>query len=170
MQSSDILQATFFSDCLDFSDDDGCGKRKCKPKAERAALRGDWFGRSLARLAGKDIVCVDPDNGLVVPSALGKPKENKYVLPEELASYYAQGSTIVYYQHKARYKDGHYTKQLNALLRREDLSGASGLVLKFEKVSQRYYMFVIQPQHREMVEKSVKNMLSTPWGDHFRQL
>ena len=170
MQSSDILQATFFSDCLDFSDDDGCGKRKCKPKAERAALRGDWFGRSLARLAGKDIVCVDPDNGLVVPSALGKPKENKYVLPEEHASYYAQGSTIVYYQHKARYKDGHYTKQQNALLRREDLSGASGLVLKFEKVSQRYYMFVIQPQHREMVEKSVKNMLSTPWGDHFRQL
>ena len=170
MQSPDILQATFFSDCLDFSDGDGCGKRKCKPKAERAALRGDWFGRSLTRLAGKDIVCVDPDNGLVVPSALGRPKENKYVLPEELASYYAQGSTVVYYQHKARRKDPFYTDQLKALLRREDLPGASGLALKFEKVSQRYYMFIVQPRHREMVEKSVRDMLSTSWGDHFRQL
>ncbi len=170
MENDDILQATFFSDCLDFSDDDVSGKRKCKPKAERTALRGDWFRRSLARLAGKDIVCVDPDNGLVVSSALGRPKENKYVLPEELARYYAQGSTIVYYQHKARRKDPFYTDQLKALLRREDLPGASGIALKFEKVSQRYYMFIVQPRHREMVEKSVKNMLSTPWGDHFRQL
>ena len=55
-------------------------------------------------------------------------------------------------------------------MRREDLSDASGIALKFEKVSQRYYMFVIQPRHREMVEKSVENMLSTSWGDHFRQL
>ena len=170
MEKDDILQATFFSDCLDFSYGDGGGKRKCKPKAERAAIRGDWFGRSLARLAGKDIVCVDPDNGLVVPSAKGRPKENKYVLPEELARYYAQGSTVVYYQHKARRKDPFYTDQLKALLRREDLPGASGLALKFEKVSQRYYMFVIQPRHREMVEKSVENILSTSWGDHFRQL
>ena len=119
---------------------------------------------------GNDIVCVDPDNGLVVPSAKGRPKENKYVLPEELARYYAQGSTVVNYQHKARRKDPFYTDQLKALLRREDLPGASGLALKFEKVSQRYYMFIVQPRHREMGEKSVINMLSTPWGDHFRQL
>lgn len=170
MENDAILQATFFSNCLDFSNGDGCGRRKCKPKAKRAALRGDWFGRSLARLAGKDIVCVDPDNGLVVPSALGKPKENKYVLPEEVASYYAQESTIIYYQHKARYKDEHYTKQLKALLRREDLPSASGLALKFEKVSQRYYMFVIQPRHRDLIEKTVDEMLSGEWGMHFRLL
>ena len=170
MECDDILQATFFSDCLDFSDGDGCVKRKCKPKAKRTALRGDWFGRSLARLAGKDIVCMDPDNGLVVPSALGKPKENKYILPEELASYYAQGSTVVYYQHKARYKDEHYTKQLKALLRREDLPSASGLALRFERVSQRYYMFVIQPRHRDLIERTLDEMLSGAWGDHFRLL
>ena len=161
MENDGILQATFFSDCLDFR-----GMRKAK----RIERRAEWFAKSLDVMAGKDIVCVDPDNGLVVPSAKGRPKENKYVLPEELARYYAQGSTVVYYQHKARYKDEHYTKQLKVLLRREDLSGASGLALKFEKVSQRYYMFIIQPRHREMVEKSVQDMLSTSWGDHFRQL
>ena len=161
MENDGILQATFFSDCLDFR-----GMRKAK----RIERRAEWFAKSLDVMAGKDIVCVDPDNGLVVPSAKGRPKENKYVLPEELARYYAQGSTVVYYQHKARRKDPFYTDQLKALLRREDLPGASGLALKFEKVSQRYYMFIVQPRHREMVEKSVKDMLSTSWGEHFRQL
>lgn len=161
MENDSILQATFFSDCLGF---------KGKKKPERIACRAEWFSKSIDTMAGNDIVCVDPDNGLVVASAVGKPKENKYVLPEELASYYAQGSTVVYYQHKARRKDPFYTDQLGELLRREDLRGASGLALKFEKVSQRYYMFIIQPRHREAVEKAVEDMLSTAWGDHFRLL
>lgn len=170
MESDDILRATFFSDCLDFSSNDERGKRTCKPKVERAAFRATWFAKSLEAMAGKDIVCVDPDNGLVVPSATGRPKENKYALPSELASYYAQGSTVIYYQHKARYKDAHYTKQLDELLRIGNFPGASGLALKFEKVSQRYYMFLIQPKHEEAVKKAVNDMLSTAWGDHFRLL
>ena len=161
MENDDILRATFFSDCLDF---------RGKKKAERLECRTEWFAKSLDVMAGNDIVCVDPDNGLVVPSAKGTSKENKYVLPEELADYYAQGSTVVYYQHKARRKDPFYTKQLSELLRTEDLPGASSLALKFEKVSQRYYMFIIQPKHREMVEKTVSDMLSTAWGEHFCQL
>ena len=161
MENDVILHATFFSDCLDFS-----GKKKAK----RIERRSEWFADSLVAMAGKDIVFVDPDNGLVVPSAKGKPKENKYVLPEELVNYYSQGSTVVYYQHKARRKDPFYTGQLEELLRREDLPGASGLALKFEKVSQRYYMFIIQPDHGEAVEKAVKDMLSTAWGSHFRLL
>lgn len=161
MENDGILQATFFSDCLDF---------RGKKKAERIERRGEWFAKSLRVLAGEDVVCVDPDNGLVVPSAMGGPKENKYVLPEELAGYYAQGSTVVYYQHKARCKDERYAGQLEELLEREDLPGASGLALKFERVSQRYYMFLIQPRHKDAVEKAVKDMLSTDWGDHFRLL
>lgn len=158
MENDNILQAAFFSECLDF---------KGKKKSERISQREDWFAKSLVAMAGNDIVCVDPDNGLVVPSAIGKPKENKYVLPEELASYYAQSSTVIFYQHKARRKDSFYANQLRELLRREDLPGASGLALKFEKVSQRYYMFIIQPKHKEEVEQVVKDMLSTAWGKHF---
>lgn len=44
------------------------------------------------------------------------------------------------------------------------------MVLKFEKVSQRYYMFLIQPKHKTTLEKAVKGMLATAWGDYFRQL
>ena len=161
MESDAILKAAFFSDCLDF---------RGMKKAERIERRREWFAKSLGVLAGKDIVCVDPDNGLVVQSALGGPKENKYVLPEEIARYYAQGSTVVYYQHKARCKDERYIEQLEQLLRREDLPDASSLALKFEKVSQRYYLFVIQPEHKEAVERAVKDMLATAWGDYFQLL
>lgn len=158
MENDDILQATFFSDCLDF-----VGRRK----GERAACRAEWFQKSLAVMAGQDVVCVDPDNGLVVPSAMGGPKENKYVLPEELAGYYAQGSTVIYYQHKARRKDSFYTQQLDELVRREDFAGAIGLALKFKTTSQRYYLFIVQPRHKEAVDKAVRDLLSTDWGEHF---
>lgn len=47
---------------------------------------------------------------------------------------------------------------------------ASGLALKFEKVSQRYYLLIIQPKYLDTVEKSIRDMLTTPWGDHFRLL
>ena len=81
MENERVLEAAFFSECIDFSAGARGERRRCLPRAERDALRGEWFGRSLAMLARVDVVCVDPDNGLVVPSAKGKPKENKYVLP-----------------------------------------------------------------------------------------
>ena len=161
MENDDILQATFFSECLDFAG---------KDKPERIARRAEWFTRSLDVMAESDVVCVDPDSGLVVPSAAGGPRENKYVLPSELASYYSQGSTVVYYQHKARRKDPFYTRQLKEVLRRDDLPGATGMALKFEKVSQRYYMLIVQPQHKEAIDKVVRDMLSTAWAKHFRLL
>ena len=161
MENDGILQATFFSDCLDF--------RKMK-KAKRIERRTEWFAKSLDVMAGKDIVCVDPDNGLVVPSALGRPKENKYVLPEELVAYYAQGSTVVYYQHKARKKDPVYADQFRKLVCGEGFPGAKGLMLKFVKVSQRYYLFIMQPQHQEAIEKAIADMLHGAWGNHFRKL
>ena len=100
MENDGILRATFFSECFDFTG---------MSKPDRSARRTEWFARSLDAMAGNDIVCVDPDNGLVVASAVGGPKENKYVLPEELVGYYVQGSTVVYYQHKARRKGPFYT-------------------------------------------------------------
>lgn len=158
MERDEILEATFFSERLDF------GGMK---KSERLACRTSWFARSLETLAGNDVICADPDNGLVVPSAAGGPRENKYILPSEVAAYYASGSSVIYYQHKARRKDPVYVEQLCHLLREPGLAGATGLVLKFKTTSQRYYMFAIQPRHREFVERAVDEMLSTGWGEHF---
>jgi len=161
LENDRILKAAYFSKRLDFT-----GTKKL----ERNEFRTVWFYESLAKLAGKDIVCVDPDNGLIVPSAVGRPKENKYVLRSELASYYAQGSSVIYYQHKARRKDEFYIRQHNELVRSKDFPNSEKLGLKFLTTSQRYYLFIIQPRHVATIETAINEMLSTAWGNHFHML
>ena len=161
LENDRILKATYFSKRLDFT-----GKKKL----ERNEFRTVWYHESLARLAGKDIVCVDPDNGLIVPSAAGRPKENKYVLHNELAGYYAQGSSVIYYQHKARRKDEFYIRQHNELVCSKDYPGAERLGLKFLTTSQRYYFFIIQPRHVATIKAAINEMLSSAWGNHFHML
>ena len=158
LQNDRILQAVFYDKTLDFA-----GKKK----AERIWIREEWHRQALDQLSELDVVFVDPDNGLVVPSAEGRPKENKYVMPDELLDYYRKGSSVIYYQHKARRQDQFYADQHEKLIKSPGLEGASGLGLKFKKTSQRYYFFILQPRHREMIEKITKEMVSSAWGDHF---
>ena len=110
LETPDILDAVFYNEPLDF--------RKVSFR-ERAGIRADWHRRALAALDGCETVFVDPDNGLMVPSARRSKKANKYVLPEELFDYYQQGASVIYYQHKARRRDGFYIDQHNKLLQDE---------------------------------------------------
>lgn len=159
LEKESILRADFYSERLDFSR---------KTKSERESIRKKWHESALAALSDKDIVCVDPDNGLIVPSAKNKPKENKYVLQKELEDYYANNSSVIYYQHKARKPDEFYIKQHDELLHIYSFPDAKGLALKFLPTSQRYYFFILQPQHQAKVEKAIDEMLGTAWGKFFR--
>lgn len=158
LEKENILQACFYSERLDFT---------AKTKAERESIRKAWHNKALTALAGNEIVCLDPDNGLIVPSAVGKPKENKYVLYDELVDYYAQQASVIYYQHKARKPDDFYLRQHKGLICSQAFPDAKGLALKFKTTSQRYYFFIIHPQHQAVIETAIKNMLSTAWNKHF---
>ena len=87
---------------------------------------------ALEQLKGCNLIFVDPDNGLIVPSADGTRKSNKYVLPFELADYYRSGSSVIYYQHKARRPDSFYVTQHNQLLHSGAFPDAIGIGLKFK--------------------------------------
>ena len=161
LENGNILQAAFFSKPLAFQG---------KPRPEREQVRKRWHGEALTCLADADIVFVDPDNGLMVPSAAGTPKANKYVLVQELADYYAQGASVVYYQHKARKRDVFYIEQHQRLLECDDFGGATGFGLKFLPTSQRYYFFILQHRHRPIVQNCVENMSGNAWKDFFYRL
>lgn len=161
LERPDILDAVFFNERLDFSD---VHFRK------RDGVRTDWHSWALAALNGCDIVFVDPDNGLMAPSARRSKKANKYVLPEELFDYYQRGASVVYYQHKARRQDCFYTDQHNQLLQDERIQGAEGLGLKFTRTSLRYYWFLMRPEHAETVRQCVASLLDGPWGNCFKLL
>lgn len=154
-----ILDAVFYSKPLDF--------RKVSFR-EREEKRADWHRQALSALNGCELVFVDPDNGLMVPSARRSKKANKYVLLEELFDYYQQGASVIYYQHKARRQDSFYTGQHNKLLQDERIQGAEGLGLKFIRTSLRYYWFLLRPEHAENVRRCVASMLAGPWGNCFK--
>ena len=155
MEKPEILEAKFFSEILDFP-----------ISSTIREVRRDWHSRALQEMKGKDIVCLDPDNGLIVPYATGTRRENKYVLREELQDYYQLGSSVIYYQHKARRKDEYYREQISSQMR--DFQDAAGLMLKFRTTSQRYYMFILQPQHKDIVKETICTMLEKGWKNHFR--
>ena len=158
LERPDILQATFYSKALDFTD---------AGKSERQTLRLEWHSRALQQLQNCDIVFVDPDNGLMVPSADGTPKSNKFVLPFELAEYYRAGASVIYYQHKARRPDEFYIAQNKQLIAFGAFPNAETLGLKFKTTSQRYYFCLMQPQHEAIVTHCLGRMLKTPWKNHF---
>ena len=160
LEHPDLIRAVYWSEMLDF---------KGKTKQERDIIRTQWYEGAFHKLSHLDIVCVDPDNGLIVPSAKDKPKSNKYVLPEELERYYKEGSSVIYYQHKARKTDDYYLDQHNKLLNSGKFPGASGLCLKFQKMSLRYYFFIVQPRHRQIIETCIDEM-ETRWNGLFERL
>ena len=158
LERDSILPALYFSDVLDFHGES---------KAERARHRAAWHTAALNKLRSASVVFVDPDNGLMVPSAAGTQKANKFVEITELADYYAQGASVIYYQHKARRRDDFYVDQQKHLLNNDAFADATGLALKFLTTSQRYYFFIMQPEHKAELTASVHQMLSTPWEKHF---
>ena len=161
LEQSGILTAAYFDRLLDSSSGD---------KVVRQAVRMDWHRQALQALHGCDIVFVDPDNGLMVPSADGTAKSNKFVLPYELAEYYHAGASIIYYQHKARRPDEFYIDQHLRMVSSGAFPGAESLGLKFTKTSLRYYFFAIRPEHAKVVATCVKQMMQSPWQYCFEQI
>ena len=161
LEQSGILAATYFGRLLDSSSGD---------KIARQAVRMDWHRQASQALHGCDIVLADPDNGLMVPSADGTTKSNKFVLPYELAEYYHAGASIIYYQHKARRPDEFYIDQHQLLVSSGAFPGATSLGLKFTKTSLRYYFCAIRPEHTKAFTSCVRQMMQSPWQYCFEQI
>ena len=158
LEREDLLKARFFSIPLIFHK---------KSKSERTAIREAWHTKSLQSLYGLDVVFVDPDNGLIVSSAEGTARENKYVKPDELIDYFNQGSSVIYYQHKVRRPDSFYTEQYRKLIDRAGADKSADIGLKFIRTSQRYYFFIVHPHHKAAISTGVDRMLSSAWSNHF---
>lgn len=158
IEQSGLLNAAYFGEPLDNAG---------LPEPRRSAFRQEWHERALSALAGIELVFLDPDTGLMVPSSERQPRANKYVEPQEIADYYAQGSSVVYYQHKARLSDSFYAEQHRALLESGMFPGAAGLGVKFTTTSLRYYFFALRPEHEALVAAQVQSMLARPWRRYF---
>lgn len=152
-----IIDADYYSEVLDYS-----GMNPSQREKRRAA----WHRAALEKLYNSGIVFLDPDNGIMVPSAEKTRRSNKFIELHELRDYYDQGKSIIYYQHKARKKDEVYRNSFCILLR-DQFPDASGLALKFKTTSLRYYFLILQPAHAGIIRDCVQNEFLPRWWEHF---
>ncbi|MGX8698955.1 MAG: hypothetical protein ACSW8F_03380 [bacterium] len=124
--------------------------------------RTDWHQDAMEALSGAALIFADPDNGLTTRMKAGQKGSEKYILPEEIETYYRENQDIVYYQHRPR-KNGEdwlrYKQQIKAHLPEAEL-----LALSFHRYISRAYIFVLHPEKVEEYQRLLKAFLATPWG------
>lgn len=142
-----------------------------KPGSDKNFIRSIWYRNSLETLSEADIIFCDPDNGLIVKSVSQKSnKSDKYILPDELVSYYQAGKSIVFYNHRCREQEQVYLQRFQTLKQKNGLLSAEWKGLKFVRGTIRDYIFILQAQHLAAVDIAINNMMKTNWHKHFSEL
>lgn len=142
-----------------------------KPGSDKNFKRDVWYNGSLNKLHDSDLIFCDPDNGLIVKSvSLTSSKSDKYITPDELITYYLEGKSIVFYNHRCREKEPIYLQRFAALKQSSQLSDSRWTGLKFVRGTIRDYIFILQPHHFDTVALAIENMLQTEWNKHFSML
>ncbi|MDR7855742.1 hypothetical protein [Tissierella sp.] len=142
-----------------------------KPGNDKNFDRLEWFRSSLEELSESDIIFCDPDNGLIVKSVSQKSvNSDKYILHDELVSYYQVGKSIIFYNHRCREKENVYLQRFQPLMQRSELMGAEWRGLKYVRGTIRDYIFILQDKHTAAVDIVIKNMMKTNWNKHFSVL
>jgi hypothetical protein len=125
-------------------------------------MRQAWLEKSLTKLNQTDIIFLDPDNGVNLDiSKKGKINSIKYVFPDEIEAYYMLGKSIIIYNHRDRRPHEEYEKKI--LINRKYVALKSDVkVLRFKRISVRDYIFVIQAQHRDLVDRTIAYLTKPP--------
>lgn len=138
-------------------------------QAARADHRAAWLRRGLETIGDAELVCVDPDNGLEIPScSLLANKGPKFIGYDELRTIAGQRRSVVVYQHVDRSGPlaDQIAKRRGALVARLGLADPP-LAVVFRRASARVYFVVAQPQHADVLGARVRELCGGPWARHF---
>ena len=130
--------------------------------------RDDWHQHALRKLSCSDLVFLDPDNGMIVPSAgKDKQKQSKYVLDEEIKDYLSQGQSVLVYQHRPHVKESLYIDEMihRFLAQKWGIQRSDIQVITFPRYSVRDYFAISgNANHREKIRKAYESMMNGIWG------
>jgi hypothetical protein len=135
----------------------------------REAFRIDWFRRAQAAVSEADIVFLDPDNGIEVPSVPKcAPKAGKYAFWDEIEGIWARGHSLLIYHHLNRTmtadRQTHViAKKLAELLRHPPLV----LPQLFRRGSCRHFWLIGQPVHASALRSGISAFHCSGWREHF---
>ncbi len=132
--------------------------------------RLNWFQDSLEHLAESEIVFLDPDNNILANDVgvnYGA-EGSKYAFPGEIATYYQSGHSLIVYNHANRQNEEDYFRRFNFVMEESVFKNAVTMVMKYNRQQVRYYLFVLQPHHSEVIGRCLTDMLDGPWGNRWR--
>ena len=136
----------------------------------RAARRREWLQGALDLTSRRDVVFVDPDNGLQVKSASRTARKGpKYAFFDELCSYQQRDQSLVIYQHIGR--NGKAKDQIRRRLDQiEECLGQPATALWYRRGTSRVFFIVPTDRHRETLRRRSEQFLQTLWSRHFKQI
>lgn len=121
--------------------------------------RDDWRQGLLRAATGADLVFLDPDNGIEVPSRpVGRRGSSKYVTWQEVEELWSAGYSLLIYQHFRREKRETFAQRLVSELGRR--TGAQ--FTKAFRTPHVLFLLVAQDRHVEQLERGVER-LSDRW-------
>lgn len=132
--------------------------------------RDKWHLKALKKLGKRDVIFLDPDNGLEVKSTNPYSKNgNKYTTYKEAADYYVQGSTVIIYNHRDRKPENEYLKRFYRFKDMEKTKNAKMFYLRASRYSVRDYLFLVQERHFSGLERAIDNFLATEWCRYLKK-
>jgi hypothetical protein len=140
-----LPRASFYSDIVP----DGC------------LARGAWRDGLLAAARGTDLVFLDPDNGLEIPSRpIGRKGSSKHVSWVELEALWRGGCSVLVYQHFCRESRIGFTWRIT-----KELSLRTGArVIEAFRTSHVVFVFMVQERHTSWLSP-VCSELNRRWAD-----
>lgn len=132
----------------------------------RLRLRGEWLGEAAAAVRDQDIVFVDPDNGLEVPSVpITSSRAPKYTYYSDLDRLLRPRQTLVAYHHLGR--SPHVAEVQRRLADLTEVLHRPAFALRFRRGTARAFLIVPAPDHADLLKARARDMLAGPWGPHF---
>ena len=123
-----------------------------------------------------DLVFLDPDNGLLVPSVnKSSPRNVKYAFYDEVMDYIEQGQSVLVYNHRSRKPEYQYFLELESRIQEEfsrrDLTNRPGILeITFPRFSVRdYFAISIDPDHLQKIRDAFTAMFSSKWAEKICQ-
>ena len=135
-----------------------------------AQNRDKWHLQALKKLGNQGIIFLDPDNGLEVKSIKPYSKNgNKYTTYQEAADYYANGATVIIYNHRDRKPKSEYLKRFYRFKDIEETKNAKMFYLRASRYSVRDYLFLAQERHFSDLESCIDSFLATEWCRYLKK-
>jgi hypothetical protein len=131
--------------------------------------REEWLREALNAVAGRELVFLDPDNGLqMIATPLDSPHGGKFCGYQEVREFLYAGASVVLHQHL----DGLDTAEVQVTWLCRELTGKVApplppFALQFHRGAVQAFLVLPQERHAETIQRGIKQLIASPWHKHF---